>query len=144
VRGNTAEEASMRMSSMRIVTALLLACAIAVAAPDRAAASVSVTYNIGPSQSMLIMAVVPGSSSPSKTPAGLLKVAVTLTPASACQLVLRLDGPGVIVGGGTFIFQVLPSRPGVALVDVSNLLSGSNLSIQNVTLGSCSFTVDLE
>jgi len=135
----------MKTTSIRMLTVLLLGCAIAAGPVTDAGAKVTITHSIGPSQSVQIVAVAPGSANYSKTFPGVLKVAITLAPASACQLVLRLDPPGAITGGGAFITQVTPSNPSAAaLIDSTTLFTGSNLSVQNVTLGACSFTVDFD
>jgi hypothetical protein len=135
----------MKTMSIRMLTALLLASATAAGLVTDAVAKVTTTQTVGPSQSMVIVAVVPGSTNYSKTFPGVLKVGISLAPASACQLVLRLDPPGGMPGSGAFIAQITPSDPSAAaLIDATTLFTGSNLSVQNVTLAACSFTVDFD
>jgi len=127
------------------VISLLVAIASIVAVVANADAKVTITQPIGPSQAVHILGIAPVSSNGAKAFPNILKVALSITPASPCQLVLRLDPPGAVTGGGAFLAQVTPSSPSAAaLVDTATLFSGSNLSVQNVTTGACTFTVDFD
>jgi hypothetical protein len=143
------------MNSMGFVPVILgvivLTSGLVATSATDASAHVTITKAVRPGSATVVLSGGPPNTS-SLPKVGFIKVAITavsdppLPYSGPCQFIVTLDQPGVITGGGpTRIGDGLPPLYSAAfLIDVAPLFAGHRLSLVNVTVGNCLFSVDIE